>query len=353
MTATYRQVEAPRLAAQGLVEASLILLVIGAIIASLCIGVYPVPLKHVVHILWSLTVPWQTSTSSWTEAEQVAVQTVRLPRVLLVTLAGMGLGLSGAALQGMMRNPLVGPDLVGISAGAAAGSVLAIMLGWPSPAIVASSFSGGMLALFCASVLAQVARGGGVLAFVLAGVIVSAFFHSIQGLIQYMADPETKLPSMVYWLMGSFAAADQTRLIIVAVPVAAGGGLLLALRWRINLLSLGDLDAASLGVNIAGLRWTIIALVSFIVAAQVSVSGIVGWVGMVVPHFARMIVGPDHTRLMPVAALIGGLFLLAMDDIARSVTMQELPIGLITAAIGTPIFAVLFWRMQAKGWSDD
>ncbi|MFT4078789.1 FecCD family ABC transporter permease [Rhodomicrobium lacus] len=352
MTTTCEQTQ-PLVSPPGLaIEFLLVLALIAAVLASLCIGVYPVPLDRTAQILWSLIVPWQVDVN-WTDAEQVAVQVIRLPRVLLVTLAGMGLGISGAALQGMMRNPLVGPDLVGISAGAATGAVLAILFGFPSIAIVATAFAGGMLALLCASTLARAAKGGGVLAFVLAGVIVSAFFHAIQGIVQYTADPETKLPSMVYWLMGSFASADQTRLAILAVPVLVGGGLLMALRWRINLLSLGEIDAAALGVNVTRLRWAIIALVSFIVAAQVSVSGIVGWVGMVVPHFARMLTGPNHTRLLPTAALIGGLFLLLMDDLARSVTMQELPIGLITAAVGTPVFAVLFWRAQAKGWNHD
>lgn len=329
-------------------------LLLAAILLSLCIGPYPVPMATVGRILFSLALPGPTAdTVSWSDAEQVAVQTIRLPRVLLAAMAGMGLGLSGAALQGMMRNPLVGPDLVGVSSGAACGGVLAILLDWPAALIVASAFLGGMLALTLASGLARLAKSAGVLALILSGVIVGAFFSAIHGLIQYLADPETKLPSMVYWLMGSFAAANQQKLLVLGIPLLAGGAVLLALRWRINLLSLGDLDAASLGIPVERLRWLIIGLVSLIVAAQVSVSGIVGWVGMIVPHFARMAVGPDHRRMLPVSALMGGIFLLLADDLARSLGNQEIPIGLLTAAIGTPVFAIVFWRSQTKGWTHD
>ncbi|MDR3436090.1 iron ABC transporter permease [Telmatospirillum sp.] len=324
------------------------------VLLSLCIGVYPVAPGTVARILLALVFPGAgPEIPSWSEAEQVTVQVIRLPRIMLALSAGMGLGMSGAALQGMMRNPLVGPDLVGVSPGAACGGVLAILFDWPPAAIVTCAFAGGVLALILASGLARLAKNGGVLALILAGVIVGAFFSAVHGLVQYLADPETKLPSMVYWLMGSFADANQRKVVILGVPLIVGGSLLLLLRWRINLLSLGDLDAASLGIPVERLRWLIIVLVSLIVSAQVSVSGIVGWVGMIVPHFARMLVGPDHRRLVPASALLGAGFLLIMDDLARSIANQEIPIGLLTAAIGTPIFAILFWKSQAKGWTHE
>ncbi len=332
--------------------ASLGLLLVAALLGSLCIGAYPVAFPRVVGILLGGFLPEPLRPhAAWTDAEFAAVQVIRLPRVLLAMLAGGGLGLSGAALQGMMRNPLVGPDLVGISSGAACGGILAILFDWPSWGLLAAAFAGGFVALLSAWSLARLSRGGGILPFILAGVVVAAFFTAVHGLIQYTADPENKLPTMVYWLIGSFAGATSHKVAVLAPPVLIAGGLLLGLRWRINLLSLGDLDGTALGVRGARLRWLIIALVSVIVAAQVAVSGIVGWVGLIVPHFARMLVGPDHRRLLPAAALSGAIFLLAMDDIARTLIAQELPIGILTAGFGTPVFAFLFWRLQARGWS--
>jgi len=343
-----------RLRLAGSAVPLLALALLACVLGSLCIGAYPVPLGDVAKILLGLSLPEPLRpAASWTDAEFAAVQIIRLPRILLAVLAGGGLGISGAALQGMMRNPLVGPDLMGISSGAACGGILAILFDWPSWGLLAAAFTGGFVALGSAWTLARLSRGGGILPLILAGVVVAAFFTAMHGLIQYTADPENKLPTMVYWLIGSFAGATPHKVDILAPPVLIGGGILLLLRWRLNLLSLGDLDAASLGVKSAGLRWTIVALVSLIVAAQVAVSGIVGWVGLIVPHFARMLAGPDHRRLLPAAALTGAIFLLITDDIARTLVAQELPIGILTAGLGTPIFALLFWRLQAKGWSHD
>jgi len=325
-----------------------------AMLLSLCIGAYQISFSHVAHIAAASLLPGElTSHAGWTEKEHVVVTLVRMPRILLATLAGIGLGLSGAALQGMMRNPLVGPDLIGITSGASFGGVAAILAGAAPAVMVGSAFGGGLLALALASGLARLSKGGGVLPLILAGVIVSAFFGSLVGLAKYVADPETKLPGIVYWLMGSFAGADGPKVWTLALPTLLGGAVLMGLRWRLNLLSLGDLDAVSLGAPVQSLRWVLIGVISLIIAAQVSVSGGVGWVGLVVPHFARMLVGPDHRRLLPAAALLGGLYLLLMDDLARCLTRQELPIGLLTSLVGTPVFAVLFWKTQTKGWAHD
>ncbi len=325
----------------------------GTVLGSLCIGVYPVPLATVARILAGLCLPEPfCPVANWTDAQLAVVEVIRLPRVLLAVLAGAGLGLAGATLQGTMRNPLVGPDLIGISSGAACAGILAILLDWPEWGLLAAAFAGGLLALAVSWLLAGLSRAGGVLPLILAGMAVAAFFTAVHGFIQFTADPENKLPAIVYWLIGSFAGASMHKVAILAPPVLAAGGGLLLLRWRINLLSLGELDAAALGVRIAGLRWSVVALVSLIVAAQVAVSGIIGWAGLIVPHFARMLTGPDHRRLLPAAALSGGLFLLAMDDIARTLLAQEVPIGILTAGIGTPIFMLLFWRTQGRGWTD-
>ncbi len=325
-----------------------------AIVGSLCIGAYPLSFRQagriLAHLAWPGPLP---DPPPWTLKEQAVVQIIRLPRVLLATFAGMALGLSGTALQGMMRNPLVGPDLVGVTAGAAFGGVMAILFHLPPPAVVGCAFAGGLAAMACVFGLTSLVRGstdGMVL--VLAGIFIGAFFMAGVGVGQFFAD-DGALAKMTNWLLGTLAHADPQAVWTLAVPTLIGGALLMALRWRLNLLSLGDLDAASLGVPVRLLRLAIVALVSLIVAAQVSVSGVVAWVGLVVPHIARMLVGPDHRRLLPASALIGALFTLGLDDFTRTVLKADVPIGVLTALIGTPLLGFLFWKRQTKGWIDD
>lgn len=318
---------------------------------SLWLGRYPVSPGEIMHIIFTTSVgdvhapddiPW------------IVIIIVRLPRILLVTLCGMGLAMSGGAMQGVFRNPLVGPEVVGVSAGASFGGVLAILLGFSSlSGTVLLAFIFGAGALAAAFLISRLAGQNGILGLILAGVIISAFFSALIGISTYLADPATKLPGIVYWLMGSFAAATYSKVALMAGMVLIAGTMLLGLSWRINLLSLGQSDAQALGINVNALRWVAVACVSLIVAAQVAVSGGVGWVGLVIPHLARMTVGPEHSRLLPVSALFGGIYLLLMDDLARTLTMQEIPIGLLTAVVGTPIFLVLFLKMQNRGWNND
>lgn len=326
----------------------LFLALAAAAVGSLGIGRYPVPFGDVVSIILT-TNPFGAS-GSYDDRAWVAVEVVRLPRTLLVILCGMGLGLCGAVLQGIFRNPLVSPEIAGVSSGASLGGVVALALGWSMPAVVALAFAGGSGAFAVVFVLAQVSGGASTLVLVLAGVIVSGFCASLVSLVQLLVDPVARLPSILFWLMGSFVGATFAKVAVVAVVALVAGSALMALRWRINLLSLGEVDAQALGVRVDVLRWTMIALVALIIAAQVAVSGGVAWVGLVIPHFARLLVGPDHARLLPASALMGGLYLLVMDLLARSLGAQEIPIGLITSVVGAPIFAFLFWRVQARGW---
>ncbi|EAQ34326.1 ABC transporter permease protein [Nitrobacter sp. Nb-311A] len=331
-----------------LLLAILFLILITLMLMSLTIGRYPVPIGKVAQIVFT-TLPFNT-VGSYDDKSWVAVEIIRMPRVLLVTICGMGLALSGAVLQGVFRNPLVGPEIIGLTSGASLGGVIAIVLGWPTVALVVFAFGSGLLTLFVAFALAALTGRASTLALVLSGVIVGHFCSAIIGLLQTLVDPTVKLPSILYWLLGSFVGATYDKVAIAAAMTLFAGAPLLALRWRINLLSLGEVDARALGVNVDVLRWVLLGLAAMIVAAQVSVSGGVGWVGLIVPHLARLLVGPDHGRLLPTAAVLGGLFLLAMDDMARSLTDQEIPIGLLTNAVGAPVFAFLFWRTQARGW---
>ncbi|HTV32966.1 MAG TPA: iron ABC transporter permease [Methylocella sp.] len=327
---------------------------LAAIVGSLCIGAYPMSFWKALLIVSHLAMPWPLPENPpWDLKELTVVEIIRLPRVLLATLAGIALGMSGTALQGMMRNPLVGPDLVGVTSGAALGGVMAMFFDWPPVGVIGLAFVGGLGAMVCTFSLAKLAGGrSDGIPVILAGIFIGAFFLACVGLVQFLA-PDWKLTNMVYWLLGSFVGADPQKVYMLAIPTLAGGAILMCLRWRLNLLSLGDLDAASLGVNVTLLRWGLIALVSLIVAAQVSVSGTIGWIGLVVPHCARMLVGPDHRRLLPASALLGGLFILGLDDLTRSIVQAEIPVGVLTALFGTPIICFLFWKTQSKGWSID
>lgn len=274
---------------------------------------------------------------------------MRLPRILLALLSGAGLALAGAMLQGMFRNPLVGPQIIGVSSGAAFGGTLAILLSFPRFGLLGSAFAFGMVALLMVYGLTSALSRRNLLVLVLAGVVISGFFGALVSLVQFLADSVDKLPTIVFWLLGSFATANWDKLTLIIIPLALAGGLLLGLRWRLNLLSLGDEDAAALGVRVEPLRWFMLVLVAIIVAMQVSVSGIIGWVGLIVPHMARIIVGPDHRYLLPASMLIGGLYLIIVDDLARTLTSTEIPLGILTALIGTPVFALLLRRSQQRG----
>jgi iron complex transport system permease protein len=318
---------------------------------SLTIGHYPVPTADIIDMFLSFkpVLFHDPDDFSW-----IVIVMIRLPRIIMVTLAGMGLGLAGAAMQGVFRNPLVGPEVVGVSSGAAFGGVLAIFLGWNSlGGLLVLSFVFGSGALVMALFFSRMAGRSGLLGFILAGVIISGFFGALVGLAQYLAEPTTQLASIIFWLMGSFASATFKKTAFLAAVLFLAGMALIGLSWRINLLSLGGDDARSLGLNISRLRRVTVALVSIIVAAQVSVSGGVGWVGLIIPHLSRMLVGPEHSRLLPVSALLGGFYLLMIDNLARTLSRQEIPIGLLTSVLGTPVFIALFLKQQNRGWVNE
>lgn len=322
-----------------------------SLLAALCVGRYPLPLSHATGILAGLVLPDRAQ--AWlpaaTAAEHRVLVQVRLPRALLATLTGASLAMCGAALQGAFRNPLIGPQILGISSGAAFGGCLAILLFSSLPATLGLAFAGGLLAVSAVYVLGRSQGRSTLLMLVLAGVITGAFFSALISLATYFADPNDSLPSIVFWLMGSFATASYAKLAVAAPPVLAGIVLLCLMRFRINVLSLGEEQAAALGIAVEPLRWTLLGCVTLVVSASVAVSGTVGWVGLVVPHIARMVVGPDHRSLLPASALLGGSYLLWVDTVARSATSAEIPLGVITALVGAPIFAWLLRRAQARG----
>lgn len=329
---------------------AMLALLLGVMLLALCAGRYALTPWQVLGVLLEPLLPDLGGLAQAIAVEQRVVWQVRLPRILLAVLTGSSLAVCGAALQGAFRNPLVGPQMLGISSGAALGGCLAILLFTSLPLILACAFGGGLLAV---SVVYWLSRSQGkttMLMLVLAGVVTSAFFAALISLVTYFADPNDTLPAIVFWLMGSFATASYFKLAVVLLPVLVGMSLLFALRFRINVLSLGDEQASAQGVAVEPLRWGLLVCVTLVVSASVAVSGTVGWVGLVVPHFARMLVGADHRVLLPASALAGGAYMVLVDTVARSASSAEIPLGVITAVIGAPIFAWLLRRTQARGW---
>ncbi|GLC83328.1 FecCD family ABC transporter permease [Lacrimispora brassicae] len=272
---------------------------------------------------------------------------VRLPRILLAGLVGAGLSISGAALQGTFQNPLVSPDLLGVCAGAGFGAALGILLFSDHHMLTSLiPFAFGIFSIFLVFFLAGAKGRGETMSLVLSGIIVSSIFNALTSLVKYVADAGDKLPAITFWLMGSFSNTSYTHIKIASIPALLGIIGLLALRWKINILSLGDEDAYTMGINPQRTRWLIILFSTLVTAACVTVSGIIGWVGLVIPHICRRLAGVNHGRLLPASCLMGAVFMILADSIARNLTTAEIPIGILTALIGAPFFAVIYRRTK-------
>ncbi len=269
---------------------------------------------------------------------------IRGPRIVGAFMVGGALAAAGAAYQNLFRNPLVSPDILGVSSGAALGAVLGIFLMLPLFSIQAMAFAGGLIAVAAIYMIGARIRGHDpMLTLVLVGVVIGSLLGSGVALTKYLADPYNQLPAITYWLLGSFAGISN-RDLVVATPIMAIALLpLVLLRWRINLLALPDDEAHALGVNVHKLRLIVIVAATLMTAAAVALCGMVGWVGLVVPHAVRLLVGAEFSRLLPLAILIGGTFMVAIDTIGRSIAQIEIPPGVLTAAMGTPVF---IWLMM-------
>ena len=282
--------------------------------------------------------------------ENVILQ-VRGPRVLAAVMVGAALAVAGTAFQGLFRNPLVSPDILGASSGAALGAVLGIFFSLGMFAIQAFAFVGGLFAVAAVYVIGSMVRARDpILVLVLTGVVVGALLGAGVGLVKYLADPYNQLPAMTFWLLGSLSATGVSDLLPLFGPVAIGAAVLIALRWRMNVMSLPEEEARALGVATGPLRIVIVAAATLMTSASVATAGIIGWVGLVVPHLARSLVGPDFARLLPAAAILGGGYLLLIDTLARTVAEVEIPLGILTAVVGTPFFIWLLAHMQ-RNWS--
>ena len=314
-------------------------------VASCCLGRYPVPLDQIVSILLSglgLSVE-----KTWSNAMEATVLRIRLPRIALSCLVGCSLSTAGAAYQGIFQNPMASPDLLGASSGAAFGAALAILLGAGMSLVTASAFFFSLLTVALVMLVSLRAPGRRVVSLILGGVMVSSLFSAGTSYIKLVADPGSQLPEITYWLMGSLSGTSAQSIRFACVPMALGILPLLLLRWRLNLLTLGDDEARALGVHAGRLRLAVVLCSTLITAASVSVSGLIGWVGLVVPHLARKLVGSDYRVLLPCSMLMGAGFLLLVDDMSRCLLQTEIPIGILTAFIGAPFFLYLIMRKEA------
>ncbi|WP_211343363.1 FecCD family ABC transporter permease [Lampropedia puyangensis] len=321
---------------------------VAAVVLSLCVGQYPLSVAQVVQVLSSSI--WGGTGVPVEEAARIVVWEVRLPRVLAGLVVGAALAAAGGTYQGMFRNPLVSPDILGVSAGAGLGAAWGISIGASMLVVQSMAFGGGVLAVALVWLAAAtVRRHDPVLVLVLAGIAVGTLLGAGVALLKVLADPYTQLSAITFWLLGGLNAVTLADVRSTAPIMLVGLLPLVLLRWRVNILSLSDDEAQALGVHVQRLRLTMVAAATLMTAAAVSITGIIGWVGLVVPHVARLLVGPEFGRLLPVAMLLGAGFVVLADTLARSTVGMELPLGVVTALVGAPVF---LWLLARSGrWS--
>ena len=324
----------------------LIILLISLTIA-LTNGKYSLSLEELYHLF---TNEFTASATSDDPRNGTVFWQIRFPRTLAAILIGGGLAIAGAAYQGMFRNPLVSPDILGVSAGAGVGAVIGIFFGQSLIYIQLAAFVGGLITVALVCFIARFARQHDpILSLVLVGVAISALCGSAISLMKISADPYTQLPSITFWLLGGLSSITQEDLIAVLPLMVIGIIPLLLLRWRMNLLSLSDEEAKSLGVNVSLIRAVFIVSATLITASAVSIAGIIGWIGLIVPHITRMIVGANFRYQLPASMIIGAIMLLITDTLARTIASIELPLGILTSAVGAPFFlAILLQTRRVK-----
>ena len=314
---------------------------LAAMLGSVTLGRYPIGLKELGGILASKV--WNIE-PFWTKTQESLLLQHRLPRIFLACLVGGGLSAAGAAYQGVFQNPMAAPDILGASSGAAFGAALAILLRLSGSFIMLFAFCGSIVTVLLVMFVAARAKGRRVLGLILAGIMIGSLISSGTSLIKLVADPEDQLPAITYWLMGSLNGTGPKDVWFALVPMTAGMLPLFLLRWRLNLLTLGDEEARTMGVNARRLRGTVILSATLITAAAVSVSGVIGWVGLVIPHLTRRMAGNNYRHLLPASTLFGAIFLLLVDNLSRNLFATEIPIGILTSFIGAPFFLYLITR---------
>ena len=310
---------------------------------SFSLGRYGVPVKEVVRIFLNKIIPLQ---HTWSAEMETVVINIRLPRILMASLVGCALSTAGASYQGVFQNPMASPDILGASSGAAFGAALAILLGTSAQIVTCSAFLSSLITVMMVYFIAERAPGLRVVNLILAGIMVGSLFTAGTSYIKLVADPSNQLPAITYWMMGSLSGSKLGQVAFVIGPMALGLIPLLLIRWQINILTLGDEEARTLGVNTNRLRMIVILCATMITAASISVSGMIGWVGLVIPHMCRKIVGNNYRYLLPASMIAGATFLLVVDNVSRNLLAVEIPIGILTAFVGAPFFIYLIARQE-------
>ena len=327
----------------GLAISALFVVLILLILVCLCVGKYSISPWDCIKIIGGKLTGVNPT---WDIMDERMLLGVRLPRTIAAVIVGAALSLSGAVYQGIFKNPLVSPDFLGVSSGACVGAAVAILLSMSSVFVQIFAFLGGVIAVAFTVFIPRLMRSESNIMLVLAGIIVGGAMSSILGFIKYIADPETQLATITYWQLGSFAYVDNAAVLSILPLSLIAAAVVIAMSWWINVLSLGEQEASSLGANVTLLRGVCIICSTVLTAGAVCISGTIGWVGLVIPHFGRMIAGSDNRRLLPASALIGGIFMLFVDTVTRVIGPAEMPVSILTGIIGAPFFAWLLYRQR-------
>ena len=317
-------------------------------LVALCIGRYSIDPREAFGAVVSYLGKLISGSGEKPTAMENVVFVLRIPRIIGAIVIGAALSLSGAVYQSVFKNPLVSPDILGVSSGASVGAATAILLGGSLISMQLMAFAIGLLAVLLSTSIPKILRNNSNLMLVLSGTIVGGFMCSVLGVLKFIAEEDTELSSIIYWQMGSVQSVKMDTLMYVAPIFVIGAVILVLLSWQLNILSFGENEARTLGVNLKWLRGITIVISSMLTASAVSISGTIGWIGLIIPHLGRLCVGSDNTKMIPCAMLMGGLFLLVMDTIARTVTSLEVPLSILTGLIGAPIYAWLLWKQKAK-----
>ncbi len=329
---------------QGILWLSVGLLII-IFAASLAIGRYGVPFGDTFRIVFSRMFP---IVKTWPDMEEAVVMNFRLPRTVAAIIIGAALALSGATYQSIFKNPMVSPDLLGVSSGACVGAAVAILTDSGSAVIQLGAFAGGLIAVAITVSIPRMIRNESVTVLVLSGIVISSLMSSIMSIIKFIADTDTKLAEITYWMMGSFARITPDDMLPVLPTVLVPMMVVLLARYRLNVLSLGDHEAKTLGINLRTTRGMFILCSTLITASCVCLSGTIGWVGLVIPHTARMVIGSDNKKMLPIAMVFGGIFMLVIDILCRTITSAELRLGILTGVIGAPFFIFILFKQRRQ-----
>ena len=319
------------------------IMLVAGIIVSFTLGRYPVTIKELLSVLLS-KIKFLNIEQFWENRVELIIFNVRFPRIIISCLVGCCLAAAGASYQGVFQNPMASPDILGASSAAGFGAALAIILELPSSMVTLFAFAASLVCVLLVIFVSERAKGKKVIGLILAGIMISSLFSAATSYLKLVADPNSQLPEITYWLMGSFNGAEKSDVAFAIIPMVIGLVPLLILRWRINILTMGDDEARTMGVNAKAVRLVVILASTLITAASVAVSGVIGWVGLVVPHLARRLVGNNFKYLMPATMLFGAIFMLIVDNLCRNVTTTEIPIGIVTAFVGAPFFVYLLTR---------